>query len=201
MKDILITLSADHTYLVYAFTIIFGCVEGPILSLVFGVLIKLGYFSIAPIYVCLMLGDLIGDTFWYFIGKHFGLRFVKRFGKYFSITEHNVDKISDLFHKYKHRILFISKISNGFGFSLVTLMTAGIVRIPFWKYLSVNLLGQFVWTGLLLIVGFFFSNLYLEVNTWIGRMSVIALFVMLFFAFIGYKNYIKKKAESLTLKI
>jgi membrane-associated protein len=199
MQEFLISLSSDHSYIVYALIIILACAEGPILSMIFGVLIKLGFFSFLPIYVALMVGDLLGDVIWYYIGRRWGHRFVARFGKYFSVTEAGIARVTAIFHRYKHRILFLSKISNGLGFAIVTLITAGLSRIPFWKYLTTNLIGQFVWTGILLAIGYFFGNLYQQVDTWFGRASVAALFVVVFFAFMGYKKYLRVKAEGLTL--
>lgn len=197
MQEFLISLSTTHSWLVFALIIILACAEGPFLSMLFGVLIKLKYFAFLPIYAALMLGDLIGDIGWYYIGRHWGHRFVRRFGRYFSITEENIVKVEHIFHRYKHRILFISKISNGFGFALVTLITAGIVRIPFWKYLGTNLVGQFIWTGILISVGYFFGSLYQQVGTWLGRLSVVAGFLIIVALFMGYKRYVKDQAEKL----
>ena len=64
-----------------------------------------------------------------------------------------MDKIEVFFHKHQDKILFISKITMGFGFAVATLFTAGLVKIPFKKYAMFNFLGGFVWTGFLLAVG------------------------------------------------
>ena len=199
MQEWLIQLATVHPYIIYGIVVALACAEGPILSMVFGVLLKLGYVSFIPIYTALMVGDLIGDVAWYYIGRHFGHRFIDRFGKYFDITEESVEKVTRFFHKYKHRVLFISKISNGFGFALVTLMTAGMVRIPFWRYLAINLIGQFVWTGLLLGVGYFFGNAYMAVDNVIGKLSIVALFILIIFALNGYKKYLSRRAKAMQI--
>ncbi|MCX6715706.1 MAG: VTT domain-containing protein [Candidatus Taylorbacteria bacterium] len=199
MQELLISFSTNHTYLIYALIIILACAEGPVLSMILGVLIKLNYFVLLPIYISLMIGDLLGDIIWYYIGYHFGHRFIGRFGKYFSITEDNVTKVTNIFHKYKYRILFISKISNGFSIALAILVTAGMMRVPFLKYFGTNLVGQFIWTGMLLGIGYFFGDLYMTVDTWLGRISVVALFVVALVAALGYKKYLKTKAETIAL--
>ncbi len=197
MQDWLIQLVTVHPYIVYGIIVITACAEGPILSMIGGVLIKLGYFSFWPLYLALMVGDLIGDVIWYYIGRYFGHGFIRRFGKYFDITEESVVKVTNIFHKYKHRILLISKMTNGFGFALVTLMVAGMVKIPFWRYITINIIGQFVWTGLLLSVGYFFGNLYVTVDSILGKISVVAVFILIFAAFLQYKKYLKKKTENM----
>jgi membrane-associated protein len=193
MQEYFIQLAVQHLYFSYAIVVIFACIEGPVLSMIFGVLIKLGYFSFWPIYAALMAGDLLGDTIWYHVGRYFGYPFIRKFGKYFSIDENSVTKISEVFHKHKYSILFISKITTGFGFAIVTLLTAGIVKIPFKRYLLTNLLGQFIWSGILIGVGFFFSHLYLGVNNVLSRLSIIALFVIIIAAFMGFRKYLRNR--------
>lgn len=191
------TFGVEHEYLVYAAIALLACVEGPWLALVCGVLIEIGDFRFMPIYTALMLGDLVGDAGWYGIGRRYGHRFVGKYGKYVNITEDGVARMTRLFHRYKDSVLFLSKITNGFGFSLVTLMTAGMVRIPFARYMLVNLLGQLVWTGLLLGVGYFYSHLFATVQNLLARMSLVAGAVVL--TVIGYRfwKYLRSRAEQL----
>jgi membrane-associated protein len=195
MQEFLINLSVHHEILIYAFIVVFACAEGPFLSMIFGVLIRLGYFDFWPVYLALMAGDLIGDVGWYYVGHHFGHRFIKRWGKYFHVTESGVEKVTKIFHDHKHKILFISKITNGLGFALATLITAGIVRIPFRRYLTINLIGQFVWSGFLIGVGYFFSHLYITVDFILGKMFIIALFIILFLMFLGFMKYLQNKIK------
>ena len=197
MQQWLISIATNHDFLVYLIVVILSCLEGPFLSLLAGVLLNVGYFSFFPLYFALMLGDLIGDVVWYYIGHHFGHRFIKRFGKYFHITEEGITKMTEVFHKHKYPILFISKATNGFGFALATLVTAGMIKIPFGKYLTINVVGQFVWTGFLLTVGYFFGNWYIRVNNILGRMFIVGIFAIIFVAFMRYKKYLQTRANKL----
>lgn len=199
MQDWLIQVAHTHQYIVYAIIVVLACVEGPILSMIFGVLIKFGYFSFWPVYIALMLGDLAGDTIWYQIGKNFGHRFIGRFGKYFSITEEKVGRVTDIFHRYKHSIIFISKITTGFGFAIVTLFTAGMVKIPFKRYIFMNFLGQFVWTGILLAIGYFFGQIYTQIDSLLSRLFLVALFILILFALNGYKKYLRSQVNKLNI--
>ncbi len=193
MQEFLIKLSTDHVYLVYLFIIFTACIEGPILSVLFGILIKLGYFSFAPIYVALMLGDVFGDTIWYGIGRFYGYSFVGKYGRHFGITPDRIKKVEHIFHKYTKSILIISKLTTGFGFAIVTLFTAGLVKIPFRTYTGLNFIGQFVWTALLIGVGFYFSHLYVTFDTIFARLSLIALFILLVIGFVGFGKYVKHR--------
>jgi membrane-associated protein len=193
----ILTFGLTHKYLVYAVITFLACAEGPWLTLILGVLIRLGDFSFFGVYICLMLGDLVGDAGWYYIGRRYGDRFVAKYGKYFRITASGVERMTGLFHRYRNSVLFLSKVSNGLGFALVTLMTAGMVGIPFDRFIVVNLLGQFIWTGLLLGVGYFFSHLYITVNSVLGRISLVAAAVVL--ATMGYRfwKYLRDRIEQI----
>ncbi len=193
----IINYGVIHDYLVYGAIAVIACIEGPWISLILGVVLRLGYFYFWPIYIALMLGDLFGDIVWYYIGRKYGHVFIAKYGKRFNITEEGVKHMTELFHRYKNRILFLSKISNGLGLALVTLMTAGMIRIPLGRFLFINITGQLVWTGLLLSIGFFFSNLYITVDNILGKISITAVIIVL--AFLGYRyfKYLKKKAQNL----
>ncbi len=199
MQDFLIQLSGAHVLWAYFTIIVVAILEGPILSVILGIILRLGYFAATPIFIVLMIGDLLGDMIWYGIGRRWGLGFVKRFGKYVNVTENSIEKMKELFHRHSGRILFISKVSNGFGFALAVLMTAGMTHIPFKKYMAVNLLGQIVWTGVLIGTGYFFGHLYSMVDSALGYVSITALAVVILFAFFGYRNYLKQRAKELNL--
>ena len=191
MLDWFVHIITYHPYIVYAIIVFVSFVEGPILSMICGLLLRIGYLDFPLTYASLMLGDLIGDVFWYYLGYFVGHKFIKRFGKYFSITEEGVQTVSTIFHTYKDYILIISKITMGFGFALVTLVTAGIVRIPFKRYITLNAMGQFVWTGLLMIVGYFLGQAYTTFDNIFSKTFIAAIFILVIVALFGYGKYVR----------
>ena len=52
----------------------------------------------------------------------------------------------------------------GFGFALVTLMVAGMLRVPLKDYIPLNLLGGFIWTAVLVAIGYFFGDIYSSIT-------------------------------------
>ncbi len=191
----LINLATNHDVLVYGLIVVLAGVEGPILSVILGALIRLDVFPLAPVLAAVMAGDLIGDAAWYYVGRRFGHRFIGRFGKYFHVTETEVEWMTRLFHRHKHPILFLSKISNGLGLALVTLTTAGIVRIPFWKFMAVNAAGQLVFSSALIGAGYFFSQAYLQINNLFGRMALVAAAVVALAALLRYGKSLRHRTE------
>lgn len=173
-------------------------IEGPIVMVLCGFLLRFGSFDLIPLYTILILSDMIGDIGWYCVGRFWGVPFVRRFGKYFSITEKTLEKGTELFHKHHNKILFISKITMGFGFALVTLITAGIAKVPFKKYLVFNVAGQFVWTAALLAIGYSFGNIYTSIDKGFRDVALVAIIVMALAIVYGFGKYINKRiAEKL----
>jgi membrane protein DedA with SNARE-associated domain len=167
--------------------------EGPIVMAAVGFLYKLGYFNLFLAYIMMTLGDLVGDIGWYYLGYFGGSRFFKRFGKYFGIEEKSMEKVKGLFHRYHNKILFLNKITMGFGFTIYILTFAGMSKIPFKKFFWLNLLGGFIWTAFLMILGYFFGHLYLLIseNSRIG--FIIMVGILFAAALFGFSKFLKKE--------
>lgn len=195
MQQWLTHLTLSSPYLVYGVILLLTCIEGPILSMLAGLLYRLGYFSFVPLFGALILGDLLGDSIWYFVGYYFGHPFIQRFGKYVGATEESIERVKIIFHRHKEKILILSKVTNGLGLSLAVLLTAGMVRLSFIRYIFLNAIGEIIWTGLLVAVGYFFGGWYTQVNTWMGRIGLVGIFIVLLFLFIRFKKYFSAKAK------
>jgi membrane protein DedA with SNARE-associated domain len=173
----------------YLLMFIVAVIEGPILGVVCGLLIHLGYFQFWPIYAVLMAGDLTGDVIWYNVGRHGIKRFINRFGHLFSLDEKNVAYIERIFRKHETRTLIISKITAGFGFSLLTLMTAGSIGVPFKKYMTINFLGQFFWSGFVIAVGYYFGQFYQAIDASFRVASLVAFIAIVALILYGVQKY------------
>jgi membrane protein DedA with SNARE-associated domain len=146
--------------LVYPLTVIFG----PPVVLISGFLLRLGIFTFWPIYLLVLAGDVTGDVVWYLVGRHGARWLIERYGKWFNITEKSVLYAEKFFKDHQTKILFVSKLTTGFGLALATLIAAGAAKVPFKKYITINILGGFIWIGFLIAIGYFFGNLYTLVN-------------------------------------
>lgn len=153
-------------------------IEGPIVTVLCGILVSRGIMEWWIVYILVMLGDLIGDIIWYWLGYHFGHRFVKRFGARFGITEPHIAKVKEQFHTHQDMILFFSKVTSSFGLAIVVLFTAGLSRINFSRYMIVNTAGQFVWSGMLLASGYFFGDILSQIESIFGKITLIILVII-----------------------
>lgn len=178
-------------YLKYPLLFILAVVEGPFIMTFAGFLLKLGVLSFIPTFISLGLGDIVGDMAWYGLGYWGGKKNVKRLGKYLSMSESLIEKIEATLVRYQGRIIFFSKVTNGFGFGLATLIAAGIAKISPKRFLLYNFLGEFIWLGLLLFIGHSLGRLYLSLNKGFDMASTIAGFIVLALVLAGFANYMR----------
>ncbi len=194
-----IATSLAHWLITYRYPIAYplAIAEGPVLMMIAGFLVRTGFLDFWPIYFILMAGDLTGDIVWYKIGQHGARRFIDRFGKFFSVSEAHVLRAEKFFQEHQTKILFVSKITMGLGFALATLMAAGAARVPFKKYMIVNALGQFIWTGILMAIGFFLGNLYTLVDKSLRWGFVTAIIIMFALMMMGFAKYVRKRVSEM----
>jgi membrane protein DedA with SNARE-associated domain len=186
-------LVATLLYYRYGILIPLAVIEGPFVMLIAGFVVRLGGFDFIPAYFCLLVGDFIADMGWYLVGYFWGMKFVRRWGKYVNVSEENIKKLEHFFHHHSAKILIISKLTMGFGFAVVTLIAAGLVKIPFKKYFLLNLIGGFIWTAVLMGIGYFFGNAYVSVNNIFERVSIVALFIIILTCLFGFGKYLGKR--------
>ncbi|MBL8029952.1 MAG: DedA family protein [Candidatus Doudnabacteria bacterium] len=172
----------------------FGSIaEGPILTLTSGFLVRLKQLDLVPAYFLLVAGDFTADIVWYNIGRHGARRLINRFGSFFNITPEIISKVEKRFHTYQTPILFLSKITMGFGFGLATLLVAGMLKVPLKNYILLNLTGGLIWTALLLILGYFFGNAYILVAKPFRAIFLALLILLVGFGLYGINRYLVKK--------
>ena len=132
-------------FAVYKYPLVFlgTIVEGPIMMVASGLLFRLGNFNFIYLYITLLAGDLFADILWYGIGRKAAEPFLRRFGHIFGVTQGVFERMEGIFRRNDTKILFVSKITMGFGFAIATVMAAGAMRVPFKKFITFNILGGF----------------------------------------------------------
>lgn len=149
----------------YLLLFLAALVEGPVASLTSGVLLSFGQVEFVPIYLVLVAGDLTADVGWYCLGRYGTRALILRYGAFVNITPGTVATIEKRFNHYHTKILFISKLTMGLGFAIVTLAVAGMSKVPFKNFFALNLLGGLIWTLFLLGVGHYCGNVFALIST------------------------------------
>lgn len=160
----------------------FACFfEGTIAMLTSGAMLALGLVSFWPLFIVLLAADISSDMCWYALGR-FGTRaLAEHWGRLLGVTAAHLARLDDLFSRYDGRILFLSKLTMGFGLAIATLIAAGMARVPFHRFIAANTAGAVVWVFLLIAAGFYWGNILETVPTGAGiTLSVVALVALYF---------------------
>ncbi len=175
----------------YRYFVIFpiAVVEGPIVTILCGLLASRGlmYFSVA--FVILVIADLVGDFIYYAIGYWGGTRFIRRFGKYLRIEEEQVSKLNDGFAEHGGKILMTGKLSHVVGAPI--LVSAGLVKYPVSRFLWYSTLATLIKTFLLLEIGYYLGEAYDRLATYLDYVGFVSsLFVIV--AIVAVFYYLRK---------
>ena len=132
-------------------------IEGPIVTLTAAALAGNGLLNPLIVFLAAGLGNVTGDLGWYLLGYFGGFESRLRSWPRFARFEPQIEQIKVDMAQRAPRLLLASKLSLGIG-SIPALIAAGIVRVPWWRVVAVQVVGEIIWTGGLLLLGFFLGQ-------------------------------------------
>ena len=156
-------------------------IEGPIVTVIAAYLSKLGYMQIMAVYGVCMLGDLIGDAMYYWIGRLGPAMLPERWLTRLGMTEARQLSLEGHFATEGGRTLLLAKWSHSIG--LPIMLASGAARMNFTAYMVYNLIGTVPKTAVFIAIGWFIGSAYSAIDTWIWRVSlglVVAIAVGVF---------------------
>ncbi len=180
----------------YGYFILFplAAFEGPIISLAVGFLIYLGYFKFLPAFAILLLGDLIPDTIYYYIGRFGSKRkIMEKYGSRLNIIE-------KLWLEHGKKTMFFSKLA--YTLSVPFLISAGLVKMPYRKFISYAFLVTLFQYGVLIALGYFLGHSYQIAERYIQYAYVIVAAVLILFiiSYILITKYARKRIKEMEQK-
>lgn len=159
--DLIIRSVGLWTYFIL-FVVIFietGLVVTPFLpgdSLLFaaGAFAALGSLNMAALFVILSLAAVLGDTANYWIGHYIGDRAFTTKSRFFK--REYLERTQAFYEKYGGKTIFLARfvpIIRTFA-----PFVAGVGKMRYGYFISYNVFGGILWTGLFIFAGYFFGN-------------------------------------------
>lgn len=177
-------ISMGHWIYILLFGIIFletGIVVTPFLpgdSLLFsaGAFAAIGSLNIYVLLIILFLAAVIGDSLNYYIGGHFGPRFFrKETGLVFN--KKYMESTEKFYHKHGGKAIILARfipIIRTFA-----PFVAGIGKMNYKRFLTYNILGAFLWVGVLTMGGYLFGNIpFIKNNFSLFIIAIIIISIM-----------------------
>lgn len=155
----------------------FAIIEGPIVTVIGAYLAQLGYMNVWAVYAVCLISDLVGDAMYYAIGR-VGPRFLPaawldRIG----LSQARQIALTDHFAVKGGRTLLFGKWTHSTG--LPIMLASGMARMNFAVYMWYNLIGSVPKIALLVGLGYFLGAAYASIDSYIARISVALLAVVM----------------------
>ena len=159
----------------YKYEVIFpmAVIEGPIITVISGILVARGKLGFLPTLAAVFAGDMVSDPALYALGRYgrhllHKLRFIK-------IAPERLERLERQFERAPWRTMIVGKLSYGLGTLFV--VAAGAARMPWLKFLKYMATVDAVKSTSLLLLGFFFGRAILHLSGYLQyyAIAVIAL--------------------------
>lgn len=166
-------------------------VEGPVATLLGAVAASEGYLHPLLVFLSASTGNLLADSAWYFLGYHGKIEWLIRYGRWVGISREQILTLENKIKSDYLKILFIAKLT--LGFIIPTLISIGLARIRFSRWFGILFLGECIWTGSLVMAGYYFGK---YVHTLEVGLQFIAIGGMILFMVVLIRFWTRrKKAE------
>jgi len=132
-------------------------IEGPGVTLAAAALAGNGTLNPYLVFLAAGGGNITGDMGWYMLG-FFG-QFENGLYWFPSLRrlEPQIAHLKARVNKHLPKMLLATKLSLGIG-SIPALIAAGIARAAWWRVMSVQVVGEIIWTGGLMLIGLFLGQ-------------------------------------------
>lgn len=177
----------------YALVFLGMIIEGPIVMVASGFFLRFGVFDLIPIYMVLAIGDLVADIMWYYIGYYYAEPLIRKKGRFLGVTPEVFEKVKRLLHDHQTLILLGTKVTIGFGLALGTVITAGAVKVPFKKFVILNLIGEMALSAMLLTVGYYSGHFYSAIGKGFREVFLVAGLLFIAAVIFGFAKYMKSR--------
>ncbi len=182
----------------YWFLLPLAFFEGPIVSFIVGFFISTGHLEFLPAYLMLLVGDLVPDVAYYGVG-HYGFRlaFVRRTLRRAGLGREQYGVLKRLWHEHSIKTMFLSKLA--YGLSTPFLISAGLVALPWRRFVVLVTSISAIQYAVLLTLGYFLGN-YIGVAAdlfwWIKVIVASAIVAVVIYIFVGRRVRRELMAEA-----
>lgn len=136
-----------------------------------------GELSLAGIIIVAVLGTVVGNAFWYEIGRWFALErlrpLIARYGKWFAIELEDMDRAERTLKKWGPVALCFGRMLPGIRTAIS--VPAGMVVIPRAVFYLWTAIGSAIWLSFLAIAGYLLEEHYDKVERWVEPLAWVVV--------------------------
>ena len=153
----------------YSMLLPIAVVEGPAMAMIAGALVAAGELDGVVACLLLVIADLVGDAGYYGLGRFGHEPLLEQISKRLALTAERLRPLERRFHDNDWKLLMIGKTQ---ALGSIILYFAGASRMPFLRYMALNLAGTFPKVLLFELVGYFIGQSLLQSTHYIDYVTV-----------------------------
>ncbi len=119
----------------------------------------------------------LGDNLGFALGHHGGRPLLARYQSLFRIHKTTLDRGERLFERYGPVTVFFARFV--FGMRIIAGPLAGVLRMPWRRFLLFNFLGAAIWVAVISSVGYFFGRHWERLQRGMKRFDVAVVIIVL----------------------
>jgi len=167
----------------YVFLFVFVIIQGPLVKLLSGAVVSTTNLNLYLVIIVSIFASMTADIGWYYLG---------RLGKIPNRNAKNTQRkqiahlLQNAMHEHYFKVLVLGKIS--LGLAIPSMVAAGVVRISWRKWLPAVFVGEFLYTILLILTGYFAAESLNHANQTIRiiGLSITGLFLLFLVIYLPY---------------
>lgn len=145
-----------------------------------GFLASQGKLSLTLVILVGTLANLVGSYIAYYIGYFIEetvlLKFIKKYGKFILVSEHDYQRGNKWFAKYGDKIIFISRLLP--GIRTVISLPAGVFRMDIKKFTIYTVAGCLIWSALLTYFGFVLGENWPSLEGYFSKFQILIIILL-----------------------
>jgi membrane protein DedA with SNARE-associated domain len=178
----------------YVLLALFVTIEGPIATLLGAAAASAGLMQLDLVFVAASVGNLGADTLWYLLGYTGRIEWLFRYGRWLGLRPHHLGRLRRVMNDHARKILFVAKLTN--AFIIPSLIAAGLARLPWRRWFPSILVGEVMWTGSLVLIGYYATEAIKQIERDVRYLAVIAPTVFLLALLWWFRRALRHKQES-----
>ena len=141
---------------IYKYFILFPLVviEGPIVMVITGFLSSTGQLNFFIAYLVIIIGDVVGDSIYYSIGRWGGPQFIGRWGHYIGLNLDHIKKLEYHYDRHTAKTIILGKLA--YSMEVPFLIASGLAKVPFLKFMFYVFIPTIPKSLLFVLIGYYF---------------------------------------------
>ncbi len=186
-----------HAVHVYWFLFLLMLIEGPMVTTVAAFAASWGYFNPVVVFLLAIVGDMVPDALYYFIGYLAHFTIFKKFGHPFRLKPERQEKLEKFLKSHAVQTIIAIKLTPflptpGFIF-------LGSKRLHFGKFMLTCFWVTFIRDLIFILIGFYLGrliniNFYFKYAQWVAP-GLLVIFIGLYFLYRFIFSWLGRKSE------